>query len=177
VPERFVIMGYQCMSLISPEGKVLGAQKGLFGGPSFKTAGKKSTGAEIFQTEFGVIFLCVDVDIYRPEVARVAASMGAQIIVCSLSIAQGDYGSHMVIAGPWNASQLGGAYVIAAGNQYNAVCAPLKLTPQQDGFLNPPGLKLPMTQKFSAEKLSVISKPRPLNRKLYAIHREELTGK
>jgi hypothetical protein len=176
VPERFVMMGYQCMSLISPEGKVLGAQKGLYSGPSYKSTGKKSTGIEIFPSEFGSIFLCVDVDIFQPEALRVATAMGAEIIISSQSIAGSDYGSHMIITGPWNIAQLTGVFVIASSNQYNAVCAPIGLTPKGDGFLNTPGLKIPMTQKFSVKDLSAIPKPKPLNRKLYALHREELIG-
>ncbi|MDR2908704.1 MAG: hypothetical protein LBU86_02315 [Oscillospiraceae bacterium] len=176
VPERFILMGYQCMCLISPEGSVTGAQKGIFGGPNYKSAGKKSTSVELMPTEFGSVFLCVDVDIYRPEVARMAAATGAQIIIASQAIAQGDYSSHMVLTGAWNASQLAQVYVVATCNQFNAVCAPLELTPLFDGFLTPPGLKLPVVQKFQAERLAALERPRPLTRKLYALHRPELTA-
>ena len=176
VPERFILMGYQCMSLITPEGKVMGAQKAFYNSPVFKATGKRSALAEIFPTDFGSIFLCVDVDVYRPEVTRIASNMGAQIIVGSQSIQRGDYSSHMVLTGAWNAAQLAGCYMVAVTNQFNCVCAPIALTPLRDGFLNPPNLKTPLIQRLKAERLADLQRPKPLNRKLYALHRGELIG-
>jgi len=176
VPERFILLGYQCMGLISPQGKMVGAQRGVFAGPAFHPQTEHSCAVEVFPTEHGGVFLCVDVDIYRPEVARIAAGMGAQIIVCSQSISKGDYASHMVLTGAWNAAQLAGCYVVATTNQFSCVSAPTPLTPLRDGFLNPPGLKMPMTQRLSADKLVELRRPKPLSRKFYALHREELTG-
>lgn len=177
VPERFVLMGYQCMCLIDPQGKVTGAQKALFNGPAHRVpGGKKSTSLHIFPTEMGSVFLAVDVDIYRPAVVRVAAAMGAQIILCNQSIEEGDYSSSMVLTGAWNAAQLAGVYVAAVTNQFNCVCAPVPLSPLADGFLSPPRRRLPMTQTLSAEHLSALKGPKPLSRKLYALHRGELLG-
>ncbi len=177
VPERFVLMGYQCMCLIDPQGKVAGAQKALHNSPAHRVAGgKKSASLNIFPSEMGSIFLCVDVDIYRPEVARIAAAMGAQIILCNQSILQGDYSSSMVLTGAWNAAQLAGVYVVAVTNQFHCVCTPIPLSPLKDGFLSPPGMRLPMTQTLSVTELSTLQRPKPLSRKLYALHRNELIG-
>jgi len=176
VPERFILLGYQCMSLISPEGKVVGAQRAVFAGPAFRPQAGRNTVVEAFPTEHGSVFLCVDVDVYRPEIARIAAGMGAQIIVCSQSISRGDYASHMVLSGAWNAAQLAGCYVVAVSDQFCCVSAPVELTPLRDGFLSPPGLKMPMTQRLSADKLGQLRRLKPLSRKFYALHREELTG-
>ena len=176
VPERFILLGYQCMGLISPQGKMVGAQRAVFAGPIFRPQAEPSSVVEVFPTEHGGVFLCVDVDVYRPEVARIAAGMGAQIIAVSQSISKGDYQSHMVLTGAWNAAQLAGCYVVAVTNQFGCVCAPIELTPQRDGFLNPPGLKMPMTQRLEAAKLEQLRRPKPLGRKFYALHREELMG-
>jgi len=176
VPERFILMDYQCMGLISPQGKVVGAQRAIFASPAFASRAELSSAAEVFPTPYGGVFLCVDVDIYRPEVSRIAAGMGAQIIVCSQSITQSDYSSHMVLTGTWNAAQLAGCYVIAVTNQFNCVSAPIELTAMRDGFLTPPGLKMPMTQRVLVDKLEQLRRPKPLSRKFYALHREELTG-
>lgn len=177
VPERFILMGYQCMCLISPEGKVIGAQKGLYGGPTFKAKGKKSTALEVFPTEFGSIALCVDVDIFRPEVARIAGAMGAQFIICSQTVKRADYGSHVILTGVWNAAQLAGVYVISVSNQFNCVCAPIDISPLEDGFVTPPNLKMPLTQILRAERLESSERLKPLNRKLYALHRSDLIGR
>ena len=176
VPERFILLGYQCMGLVSPQGRVVGAQRAVFDGPAFRSQAEPNSAVEVFPTEFGGVFLCVDVDVYRPEVARVAAGMGAQIMVCSQSIGKGDYAGHMVLTGAWNAAQLAGCYAVAVTNQFSCVSAPVQLTPLRDGFLTPPGQKMPMTQRLSADKLEGLRRPKPLSRKFYALHREELIG-
>lgn len=173
VPERFMLAGYQCMCVISPDGRVLGAQKSLYLNPQ-NTQLKRSSHLEVFNTEFGCIFLCVDIDVYHPEVCRIAAGMGAQIIICSQYLTKAEYGGHLVVSGCWNAAQLNGVYAIAASGPFNCVCAPCAISTHGDGFIVPPNLKLPMTARIHVEKLSSISgKPR-LGRKFYAIHREEL---
>lgn len=176
VPERFILMGYQCMSLISPEGKVLGAQKCLFWNTDTRAA-KRSTSLEILSTVFGGLFLCVDVDVFRPEVPRIAASMGASIMICSQQISMADYNSGMVVAGPWNAAQTNPMYVAAVSNAFHCVCAPRSLTKRDDGFLVSPSLKLPMTAHLDARELAALPPRFCLSRKLYAVHRGELVGK
>ena len=177
VPERFALLGHQCMGLISPQGKVVGAQRAVFASPAFfSPQAERNSVVEVFPTEHGGVFLCVDVDVYRPEVARIAQCMGAQIIVCSQSINREDYASHMVLTGVWNAAQLTGCYVIAVTNQFNCVCAPVQLTPQRDGFLTPPNIKMPLIQRFCADTLEQLQRPRPLSPQFYDLHRGELTG-
>jgi hypothetical protein len=173
VPERFLLMDYQCMCLISPAGKVLGAQKALFLNAANRI-GKRSGGIEVLRTEFGGVFLCVDVDVYRPEVTRIAASMGAQFIFCSQTIDPKDYNSSMVLTGAWNAAQLTGAYVVAASNEFSCVASPLSLSKHEDGFAAPPTVRLPVTAKLDAEKLRTVKLPHRLSRKFYSVHRSDL---
>lgn len=173
IPERFLLMGYQCMCLISPGGKVLGAQKGLYLNTSART-GKRSGTVEVLRTEFGGVFLCVDVDVYHPEVARVTAGMGAQFMACSQTIRPKDYNSSMVLTGAWNAAQLGSLYVMATCGEFHCVAAPLPLTEHGDGFLSLPSLRLPVKAKLNAEDLRKVRQPHRLSRKFYAIHRNDL---
>ena len=175
IPERFALMGYQCMCIISPDGAVLGAQKNLFRNTDFPGA-KRSNTIEIIHTGFGGIYLCTDVDIFRPETVRIAASMGAQFVICSMQISMADYNSGMVVAGPWNAAQSNHVYVIAVSNAFRCVCAPRSLTRNDDGFLMAPSLKLPMTANLSRSYLMTMPQRFCLSRKLYAVHREELAG-
>jgi len=176
IPERFILLDHQCMGLISPEGKMVHAQRAVFGSPVFRPYSGRNPVVEAFPTRFGSVFLCVDADIYHPEVSRIAAGMGAQVIVCSQSILKEDYTSHMVITGAWNAAQLSGCYVAAVSNQFVCVCAPLELTAKRDGFLVPPGLKMPMTSRLDVDKLKSLDRPKPLSREFYYLHREELIG-
>lgn len=174
VPERFVLMGYQCLCLISPKGEVVGAQKAVFLNTALKQTLKRSTALQVWDTEFGGIFLCVDVDIYHPEVARIAYNMGARIIVGVQQIGQGDYAGNMVVSGGWSAAQTNGVYVIGVSNQFNCVSAPIPLTPHRDGFLVPPSLKLPLTAKLDVRRLESVQPRSPLSRKLLSVHREDL---
>lgn len=175
VPERFMLLGYQCMCLIAPTGEVVGAQKGLYLNLANRI-GKRGTALEIFGTPFGEILLCVDADIYHPEISRFASDMGAKYIICSQYITKAEYGSHLVVSGCWNASQLGRMYVIGVSGQFNCVCAPIPISLRGDGFIVTPSLKLPMTARLHAEKLAAVRKPAPLSRKFYAVHRSELIG-
>ena len=173
VPERFTLMGYHCMALISPEGEVLGAQKAVFQNPKNRM-GKRSSELEIFETEMGRIFLCVDVDIYHPEVCRCAAEMGAKIIVGSQFLTRSEYGSHLVVSGCWNVSQLNRVYAVAVSGQFNCVCAPVAISAHGDGFVTPPNLRLPMTARLHIEKLETANPPPRLSRGFYNAHIREL---
>lgn len=174
VPERFYLMGYICMCLISPQGKVIGAQKAAHLYLPAKQGTKRGSSVEVLNTEFGGIFLCVDVDIYHPEVVRVAAEMGANFIFCAQQMGRADYASHMVISGVWNAAQSCNVFAAAVSNQFHAVCAPLTLTPHEDGFLARPTLKTPLLVRMLADDLVSAPRRRPLARKFYAVHRGEL---
>ncbi len=173
VPERFMLMGYQCMALVSPAGEIMGAQKGIF--INLKNRGaKRSCELVLFDTEFGRLFLCVDADIYHPEVCRCAAAMGAGIIVGSQFLSRSEYGSHLVVSGCWNAAQLNRVYVIAVSGQFNCVCAPVPISAHGDGFVTPPNLRLPMTARLHVEKLEAVRKAPLPHRQFYTVHRDEL---
>lgn len=173
VPERFILMDYHCMALISPKGETLGAQKAVFANP-LNRLGKRGVSLEVFHTEFGGISLCVDVDVYHAEVCRCAAGMGAQIIICSQNVSRAEYGSHMVVSGAWSVSQLNRVYMVAVSGQFNCVCSPMLISTHGDGFIVPPSLRLPMTARLHSDKLSSVAPAPLLNRKFYALHRAEL---
>lgn len=173
VPESFMVMGHRCLCLISPEGRVLGAQQGIHINTATRSS-KHSAGLEVFSTEFGGILLCVDVDIYHPEIARIASTMGAQYMICAQEIAEADYNSSMVFTGAWNAAQTADVFVIDVCNHFHCVCAPLALTRHGDGFIVSPNLRLPATACLQADDLRLCP-PRPrLNRRFFAVHRREL---
>jgi len=175
IPERFVLMGYQCMCIISPDGAVLGAQKNIFRNTDLPGS-KRSNTIEVVGTEFGGVYLCVDVDIFRPETVRIAVSMGAQFVICSMQISMADYNSGMVVAGPWNAAQSNHVYTVSVGNAFRCICAPRALTKNNDGFLLTPSLKLPMTANLASAYLMGMPQRFCLSRRLYAVHRGELVG-
>lgn len=173
VPERFMMPDRHCMCLISPDGKVMGAQQALYRNLDH-THGQQGTEIEVISTEFGGIFLCVDVDIYRPQLIRLAHNMGASIVLSSQQIADMDYGTNMVVSGVWNAAQSNNIYTVGVSNKFHCVCAPRLLTKQGDGFLISPTLKIPSTAKLEAERLSSLPRKPMLGRRFFALHRQEL---
>lgn len=173
VPQRFMLMDCQCMCLISPKGRVIGAQKGIYINTQAKI-GQRSSEIAVFTTEFGGIFLCVDVDIYYPEVAQIAHTMGAQYIVCSQFVAETDNSSSMVFSGAWNAAQTARLFVIDTGNRFHCVCAPLTLTKHRDGFVVSPGLHMPTTASLQADDLRLCALRPHLSRQFYHFHRTDL---
>lgn len=172
VSDRFWLQEYLCLAMISPEGKPLGLQRALY----FYTGvdGKRYDALDVINTEFGGVLLCVDVDIYRPEIARIGEGMGVQYLICSQYIDDEDYNSSMVITGAWNAAQSGNLYVVDACNQFSCVCAPLEVTKHGDGFVVSPSLHTPLTAKLRAETLREVRRPALLSRKFYAVHHGEL---
>lgn len=174
VPERFMLMGYQCMCLISPQGNVVGAQKCIHWNTDVKVSNKRGATLEVLVTEFGGIALCVDVDVYRPEYARVASGMGAQFLVCSQQIARRDYNNSMVVSGVWSAAQGSPLYAISVTNEFHCICAPRAITKHDDGFIVAPNLKIPMMARLSAGNVDALPRRFCLSRKFYAVHRREL---
>jgi hypothetical protein len=166
-------MGYHSMALISPEGKVLGAQKALHHNLAWRQ-GRRSSKIELLHTEFGSVFLSVDVDIYHPEVPRLVSAMGGHYIISSQYIQMGDYNTGMVVSGVWSAAQGSPLYVIGASNQFNCVCAPRPMTDNDDGFVVTPRQKTPLTAKLQAEKLTRCPRRDLLSRRFYGVHREDL---
>lgn len=83
VPSRFVVNNILYLCLFSPKGEVLGIQgathRNLYNQAELSQYDK----IEPIQTPIGNIFLCVDVDIYHPQVLRIARMKGAQIVIAS----------------------------------------------------------------------------------------------
>ena len=173
VPERFMLMGYHSMCLISPEGKVLGAQKAAFQNLTH-IDGRRSNQLDVLKTEFGTVFLCVDVDIYHPEVSRIAQVMGCHYIICSQFIDTGDYNTGMVTSGVWNAAQSCSLFVVGVSNQFNCICAPRRLTQNDDGFIVMPRLKMPIRSDMKAERLARLPQREFLPRRFYHTHRDDI---
>jgi len=176
VPERFMLMGYECLCLVSPSGEMLGAQRAIYMNTAAKEKSKRSTTVTVHNTEFGGIFLCVNVDIYHPEVARIAADMGARYIVCVQEMPRGDYATNMVVTGIWNAAQSNNLYAIAVSNQFHCICAPRVITQTDDGFIVRPTMKMPISKMLDSSPLEKLPHRRLLSRKIYMTHRGELLG-
>lgn len=126
MPSRFVVDNILYLCLFSPKGDILGIQ-----GATHRNLYNQSDLAqydriEPIATPIGNIFLCVDVDIYHPQVVRVARMKGAQIVISSQFIDSYQLSRHMLTTGIWNAAQSNGVYVVGCCNCFSAGSRPLR---------------------------------------------------
>lgn len=173
VPERFIMMDYHCLCLIDPEGNVMGAQQALFHSPENSYL-KKGKELSLIPTEFGSVVLCVDIDIYYPEVAKIAKNMGGDYIISSQYVPAEDYTSHSVVAGVWNASQSNHIFTVGVSNVFQCICAPRIVKQYSHGFIVQPTSKLPVVAGMKADLLAQLPAKPALSRTVYVMHEREL---
>lgn len=153
VPNRFVVDDILYLCLFAPDGTILGIQGATHLNLSHRDKLKQYDKVEVFPTPIGNIFLCVDVDIYYPEVLRLARLMGADLIVASQFINAYELNRQMVTTGIWNAAQSNGIYVVGCCNCFSAVAAPWEATQDQSGYLVSPAHTHTMFCKLFFNKL------------------------
>ena len=154
VPSRFVVNNILYLCLFSPKGEVLGIQgathRNLYNQAELSQYDK----IEPIQTPIGNIFLCVDVDIYHPQVLRIARMKGAQIVIASQFIDSYQLSRHMLTTGTWNAAPSNGVSVVGCCNCFSAVAAPCCLTQDESGYLVPPASSHSLFAKLYLNKLN-----------------------
>lgn len=173
VPERFIMQGFHTLCLISPQGKVVQAQQALHLSREHKLL-RRGHSIDLALTEFGSIFLCVDQDIYYPEIIKLANNMGAQIIISSQKIDPQEYSNHTVVAGVWNASQSNHVFTIGVSNVFSCIAAPRIIKQYEQGFVVPPSDRMPVTAPLRTDVLEQLPlKPR-MHSRIYLAHEKEL---
>ena len=164
---------FLCVCMFSPKGKLTGGQRALFLSKENRDIFKKCEDISTFETPFGKVALCVDADIYNPEVQRSARIEGCSIVVASQFLP--DYSEHKLLCGGWGAAQTNNLLVICANNRTAAICAPFVATPDNSGYLARPAQSASTAFNISrlgdnqSEYLSA-----HFNTELFAAHRELL---
>ena len=153
VPGRFVVNNILYLCLFSPDGEILGIQGATHRNLYSQSKLSQYDKIEPIATPIGCIFLCVDVDIYHPQVLRIARMKGAQIVVASQFIDTYQLSRNMLTTGIWNAAQSNGVYVVGCGNCFSAVTAPCCLTPDESGYLVNPSTAHSLYTKLYLNKL------------------------
>ncbi|HAN43849.1 MAG TPA: hypothetical protein DCP97_00515, partial [Ruminococcaceae bacterium] len=133
-------------------GCIEGTQQAIHLNLSYKSKYNKGDAVNVFETPFGNIFLCVDVDIYKPEVLRTAAAKNAQIVVSSQFILDCDYDFNKIYFGAYNAALSNGFFVINTNNNTSSVIGPV-LSDENDGFAVAPMRRLPITATLNTDYL------------------------
>lgn len=138
VPHRFMVDNVLYMCLFDPSGSIVGYQGATH--RNLSTQGKLDaySSVHVMQTGIGNLFLCVDTDIYHPEVLRLAKLKGTDLVISSQYISPNELKPKRITTGIWNAAQQNGLFVVGCSNVFSAVAAPLEITPDSTGFLVQP---------------------------------------
>jgi predicted amidohydrolase len=178
VPGLYIKDGFLCSCLIDNTGSIIGEQKGTHLNIDWFSDLKRATEINIIETPFGLIFLCVDVDIYKPEVIRIAALSGAEIIICSQFINSKDYSEEMILAGPWQEAQQNCLYILDSTNHGGNIIGPCNVTNDLTGYLARGGFKDNIYSTLDSEKRIAAYESFPvfksLNKNLYNRHNNML---
>lgn len=139
VPGLYIEDNYLCLCLIDDRGKIIGVQKAChFNKESFPGL-KRDSNLNIIDTTLARVFLCVDVDIYKPELVRAAVFSGAEIIISVQYIQKYRYNESMVLAGAWQNAQQNCVYIINAHNFGGNIIGPCETSKDLSGFINKMG--------------------------------------
>lgn len=178
VPGLYIKDGHLCSCLIDNNGKLAGEQKGTHLNTYLFNDLKRGSGINVIDTPFGRIFLCVDVDIYKPEVIRIAALSGADIVICSQFINAPDYSEEMILAGPWQEAQQNCLYILSSTNHGGNIIGPCSSTEDLSGYLARGSINDNIYSSLSPEKKKEAYRSFPvfdsLNNELYNKHLKEL---
>ncbi len=138
VPHRFIVDNVLYLCLFDPNGSIVGYQGALHRNLTSASKQEQYENIHVMQTSVGNLFLCVDTDIYYPEVLRMAKLKGADLVISSQYIQPYDFKPKRITTGIWNAAQQNGFYVAGCSNLFSAVAAPWECCPDGTGFLVQP---------------------------------------
>lgn len=135
VPGLYIEDNYLCLCLIDDRGQIVGVQKACHINKESFPKLKQDSNLNIMDTPFARLFLCVDVDIYKPEVIRAAVFLGAEIIVSGQYIQKNRYSESMLLAGAWQNAQQNCVYIINAHNFGGNIIGPCETSKDLSGFI------------------------------------------
>ncbi|MGN0663603.1 MAG: hypothetical protein ACI4L5_00860 [Negativibacillus sp.] len=138
VPHRFVVDHVLYLCLFDRNGSIVGYQGAMHRNLSSQNVLEPYSTVHVMQTSIGNLFLCVDTDIYYPEVLRLAKLKGADLVISSQFIHSYDFKPKRITTGIWNAAQQNGLFVVGCSNAFTAVAAPWDITADKTGFLVQP---------------------------------------
>lgn len=135
VPGFYVKDGFLKSCIIDNKGKIIGEQCAVHLNGKFFENLNKGSDVNIIETPFAKIFLCVDADIYKPEVIRAAAMLGAELIISMQFIDEEDYCDSMFLSGAWQEAQQNCIYIVNTSNIASYAIGPCETTPDLSGIM------------------------------------------
>ncbi len=143
-----------CMAVFSPKGELLGVQRATHINLRWIDEIEPYDDIEIISTPLGKIFLAVDVDIYHPEVLRLAIFNECDFIVSSQMLPMVDFNEDRIFFGARSAAAANRIYIIHTTTYSSALICPPELTSDGSGFLAYPTGK-EQTVEFDWEDASI----------------------
>lgn len=148
IPPIYTRMGYMCMTAINPRGDIIGEQKATHINSKFFSGIKKDDNINIIETPFSKIFLAVDTDIFKPEIIRIAAMLGATLIVNLQYVDKNDYNDSFISRGPWQQAQQNCIYIVNVNNISSNIIGPCMTTQDLSGYIEYNISDLPLSAKL-----------------------------
>lgn len=127
--------GFLCMALFNPEGEILGVQRATHLNLEYLKQLRPYDQIHIISTPIGNIFLAVDVDIYRPDVLRLAIFKGCDFIVSSQMFPMVDFEEERILFGARSAAVTNRIPIIHVTPFSSTLVVPPELTQDGSGFL------------------------------------------
>jgi predicted amidohydrolase len=122
------------LCLVDNCGEFVGKQSAICLNTRYLEKFKKENKLKLIETRMGKIFLAVDVDIYRPEIIRLAAFRGCDLIISSQYFHNNDFSIERVLFGAWSESQANCKFVVNSTNFKSSIISPCELTKDRSGF-------------------------------------------
>ncbi len=178
VPGLYVRENLLCLCLLDDTGRMVIEQAAAHLNRSWAGDLQRADEICVARTLFGRVGLLVDVDVYKPEVARIAALQGAEILVSCQYLRPEDESREMVLAGAWQEGQQNCLYLLNSTNLHASIIGPCETSADRSGFLVDVSRELPIQAELSAGKRAAAYRSFPIFRSLhpalYRRHAEEL---
>lgn len=167
-----------CLCLLSPDGELLCRQAANQLSEALRGSLVADGCQQVVQTELCNLTLCVDADIFYPQVLRSAALKGADVAVSIQHLDPGENTPSRLMASVWNASQTNNLYVVNLAANGCTVTCPAPLTRNRDGYLVRRTSVVPVRFGFNTRRLDEVRTQFPLmeslNTRLVQNYEEEL---
>lgn len=157
-----VHVGNLCLCLISPEGELVCRQGANQLSGTLRDRLSPADVQHVVQTDMGNLTLCVDADIYYPQVLRAAALKGADVAISIQRLEPGEDTPSRLMATVWNASQTNNLYVMNLSGNGCTVTCPAPLTRNRDGYVVRRTSMVPVRFGFNMRRLDEVRAGLPL---------------
>lgn len=147
--------GYLCMALFAPDGELLGVQRATHLNLSMLEEVSSHDSVDIIPTPIGKVFLAVDVDIYHPEVLRLAVFQECDFIISSQMFPMVDFNEDRIFFGARSAAVANRVFILHTTPFSSALICPPELTSDGSGFLAYPSGR-EQTVEFDWEDAAIL---------------------